>query len=102
MTDPKKHAARLREMSQNAQSLSSQWAQYSDDAKALLAGAEALEAQGQWRIRNLHTSTYLIPGDRSKDWADWLLEREVGEPSAIVPEWAVPVPDDVVITGWVR
>lgn len=102
MTDAQKHAARLREMSQNAQSLSSQWAQYSDDAKALLAGAEALEAQGRWRIVQFRGVPYFIPVEQTVAWDSFKMDAEAGEHTEILPEWAVRVPPGAVITGWVR
>lgn len=91
MTTARKQAVRLRDV-----------ARYADpEFKAsLLAGAEALEAQEEWRIVKGQYLTYFIPADRWNDWCAWCRDAEPGEPSAIVPEWAEPVQDDVVITGW--
>ncbi len=65
-----------------------------------LAGAEALEAQGAWRAGHYRGQNYLVPVGREDEWQAWCDNREAGEYTAIVPEWAVAVPDDVVITGW--
>lgn len=103
MTDAQKHAARLREMACNAQALTAQWVEYARDAECLLAGAEALEAQGEWRIMGgFDNKRYFVPVDKVSEWDSWFASREVGEYTAIVPEWAVPVPYNVVITGWER
>ena len=99
MTDNQKHAARLREMSLNARALADQWAQYGADADALLAGAKALEGQGRWRLTNFGGQLYLIPAERKHEWMNFRKEVEAGEYTAIVPEWALAVPDNVVITG---
>lgn len=76
------------------------------EANALLdqaiAGAEALEREGAWRAGHYHGQNYLIPVGREHEWQRWCDNREPGEYTSIVPEWAVPVPDDVVITGWRR
>lgn len=66
---------------------------------ALLAGAQALEGQGRWRAGEYRGQAYLIPVGREKDWLSFADNAEPGEYTAIVPEWAKPVPDDVVITG---
>lgn len=91
MTPNQKHAARLRAESQN-------YAQ-GETRDALLAGAIALEGQGRWRLLRHYGQAYLIPVERCKEWIDWFADREAGEHTAIVPEWAVAVPDHVVITG---
>lgn len=93
MTESQKHAAHLRWLIEHCTR---------EDEAALLAGAEALEAQGRWRASQIGDQAYLVPVDRWADWAAWCKDREPGEYTAIVPDWAVPVPDDVVITGWER
>lgn len=102
MTDAQSHAERLREMADNTMlgSCGTPTQSQINDQAALLAGAEALEAQGRWRLIRHFGQSYMIPFERSKEWSDWCLNREAGEYTAIVPEWAAPVPDDVVITGW--
>lgn len=124
MTDAKKHAARLRVKASDHERLVQRYRDQlanmnrpqltSDTAihmliqlhgqtrDALLAGAEALEAQGEWRAGHYRGQNYLIPVGREKDWLTFADNAEPGEYSAIVPEWAVSVRDNVVITGWRR
>ena len=73
-----------------------------DDAIAQLQ--EALAAadktkQGRWRLLRHFGQSYLIPFERSKEWIDWCKNREIGEYTSAVPEWAKPVPDGLIITG---
>lgn len=97
MTPNQNHASRLL--------YAATWRSISElDRESFLAGAEALAAadktmQGRWRLRRHFGQAYLIPVDRCKEWIDWCENREPGEHTAIVPEWAKPVRDDVVITG---
>ena len=91
MTDNQKSAARLR--------LQHEYTAGEDIRSALLAGAQALEGRDRWYVSSLGGQAYLIPCDRLCDWTLWLANREPGEYTAIVPEWAKPVPDDLVITG---
>lgn len=90
MTPNQKHAARLREEARNF---------VSPTREALLVGAKALEGQGLWWLDTTITPMYLVPVDRWVEWHNWRGNREIGEASAIVPEWAIAVAKETVITG---
>lgn len=111
MTDAQKHAARLREQVAQREKLAEKYdktgliehaAMLLEPIPSLLAGASALEAQGRWRAGYYAGRNYLIPVGREDEWQAWCDNRETGEYTAIVPDWAEPVPDNVVITGWER
>jgi len=95
MTDNQKHAVRLREIARELPGMDEE----SDDAIHLLAGAQALEGQGRWRLTNFGGQLYLIPAERKHEWMNFRKEVEHGEHTAIVPEWTKPVPENFVITG---
>jgi hypothetical protein len=117
MTTAQKHAARLREMAyailndcQDRRGIKQAFNDCDEDVieeeiipawmAIIEAGAEALEAQGEWRISKGPTRDYFIPVERWDEWLAWCMSRETGEYTAIVPDWAVAVPDDVIVTGW--
>lgn len=54
--------------------------------------------RGRWWLRRRRGISYLVPVERNRDWVAYLADAEPGESSAIVPAWALAVPDDVVIT----
>lgn len=66
----------------------------------LLAGAEALEAQGEWHLHVFRGKRYMVPADKWNEWCTWEENVEPGEYTELVPEWAKPVPEKVIVTGW--
>lgn len=84
MTTAQKHAARLREYAAD-QTIEPQ------EREDLLAGAEALEAQGEWRIMVRGGEPYLVPA------ADY--KQAIESPDLIGS--AVDA-SDVTVTGWRR
>lgn len=97
MTDAQKHAARLREIAADLMGMDNG----TPDATSLLAGAEALEAQGRWVFRSRGPLVYLVPEDMAINFD--VLRDSVDAGDWIAPEWAKPVSiDNVVITGWER
>ena len=89
MTTNEKHAARLRHLRGYIRG---------DEIKAsILAGAEALEGQGRWYHYTMLDQHYMIPVEH---WIEWDARLHLLPPDdSAFPDWAVPVPDDVVITG---
>ncbi len=82
MTTAQKHAARLREMART---------KVGEFKMLLLAGAEALAAQGEWRIMVRGGKPYLVPAANYK--------QAIESPELI---GSAVCADDVVITGWRR
>lgn len=64
--------------------------------------ARALEPKpkGRWALVQYQKVLHFVPVERLPDFMRWFADAEPGEHTAIVPEWAVPVPPNVVITGW--
>lgn len=62
--------------------------------------AKALEqpAKGRWYHFTLGDQHYMIPVEH---WPEWDKFLHMMSPDDLgFPEWAVPVEDDVVVTGW--
>jgi hypothetical protein len=92
MTTNQKDAARLRGIAATNVGVRNR--------EALLAGAEALEGRGRWRLKTYRYRLYFVPVEHEIAWREFLNDSEPGEYTAILPEWAKPVPENVVITGW--
>ena len=62
--------------------------------------ARALEqpAKGRWYHFTLGDQHYMIPVEHWPEWDKFLHMMSPDDPA--FPKWAVPVEDDVVVTGW--
>lgn len=60
------------------------------------------ELRGRWYVSDRNGQAYLIPCEKWREWEQFFRDAESGEASSVVPNFALAVPSNVIITRVLR